>query len=116
MTCITMISFAGVKYFLHNRAYKKKVEQLARDAIKVLAQQYQNHVRDPAHYPSSAVPIDVVKASIIENHDEQSLKDWNQVVYRVNLNPGIRTSIHEHLGEPVECWEMVSKSYFISKE
>ncbi|KAG0742397.1 hypothetical protein G6F57_010592 [Rhizopus arrhizus] len=116
MACITMISFAGVKYFLNNRAYKKKVEQLARDAIKVLAQQYQNHVRDPAHYPSSAVPIDVVKASIIENHDEQSLKDWSQVVYRVNLNPGIRTSIHEHLGEPVECWEMVSKSYFISKE
>lgn len=103
-------------YLKRRRAYKEKIDCFVQTILSWLQHPDQFYELGsgnnyPPFMPSTAIPVDSLRAELMYIDSGCSAEDWNQVVKLVHKNPNVLRTIHGIHGQLMECWELARSSY-----
>ncbi|KAI9337104.1 Man1-Src1p-C-terminal domain-containing protein [Pilaira anomala] len=96
------------KEYRKKKAYEQKINQLVKSTINQLKQQYDNHIKSPALYPTPVLAVPQIRSSIVDLNDVKTIDDWQRVAEKVKAHPHVRASFREVRGDQVEFWELTT--------
>jgi hypothetical protein len=54
------------------------------------------------------VSVTELRSAIVDINKPSTLKDWNNVLEKIEANPHVRKTLKEEHGEPAEYWELTA--------